>query len=54
MTAETWEKPYPRQRAAWPSKHTTLHKFWPSVGRVNSVLGDRKLICSCPPMEDYA
>jgi glycine dehydrogenase len=28
-------------------------KFWPAVGRLNNVLGDRKLICSCPPVEDY-
>jgi glycine dehydrogenase len=30
------------------------HKFWPAVSRVNGLLGDRKLICSCPPIEAYA
>jgi glycine dehydrogenase len=29
------------------------HKFWPSVGRLNNVLGDRKLVCSCPSIEEY-
>ena len=53
VTADEWSKPYSRQRAAFPSKHAKAHKFWPSVGRINSVLGDRKLICSCPPMSEY-
>ncbi|MGQ0506114.1 MAG: aminomethyl-transferring glycine dehydrogenase, partial [Myxococcaceae bacterium] len=54
VTAERWDRPYSRERAAFPTLAVRRNKFWPSVGRLNSVLGDRKLICSCPPIEDYA
>jgi glycine dehydrogenase len=53
VTAEAWSRPYPRERAAYPSQFARENKFWPTVGRLNNVLGDRKLICSCPPTEDY-
>jgi glycine dehydrogenase len=53
VTADEWARPYSRQRAAFPLPWVKAHKFWPSVGRVNNVLGDRKLVCSCPPIEDY-
>ena len=43
-----------RELAAFPSAFVRASKFWPAVGRLNNVLGDRKLICSCPPIEDYA
>ena len=49
-----WNRPYPREMAAYPAKWTRENKFWPAVGRINNVLGDRNLICSCPPIEDYA
>ena len=54
VTADTWEHPYSRERAAFPTPWTREHKFWPSVGRVNDAYGDRLLVCSCPPLEDYA
>ncbi len=54
VTADTWSRPYSRQAAAFPLPFVRARKFWPAVGRINSVLGDRKLICSCPPIEDYA
>jgi glycine dehydrogenase len=54
LTADSWDRPYSRQRAAFPKPWVTAHKFWPSVGRLNAVLGDRQLICSCPPVEDWA
>ncbi|MFO0595980.1 MAG: aminomethyl-transferring glycine dehydrogenase [Myxococcaceae bacterium] len=54
VTADEWSRPYSRQRAAFPLPWVKKHKFWPAVGRVNGVLGDRKLVCSCPPIEDYA
>jgi glycine dehydrogenase len=54
VTADEWKRPYSRQRAAFPNAAVRHRKFWPFVGRVNNVLGDRKLICSCPPIEDYA
>ncbi|MBE2253442.1 MAG: aminomethyl-transferring glycine dehydrogenase [Myxococcus sp.] len=52
-TADEWTRPYSRQRAVYPLPWVKRHKFWPSVGRVNNVLGDRKLVCSCPPIESY-
>ncbi|MBL9037150.1 MAG: aminomethyl-transferring glycine dehydrogenase [Archangium sp.] len=54
VTADEWKHAYSRQRAAYPLPWVKQHKFWPSVSRVNNVLGDRKLVCSCPPIEDYA
>ena len=52
-TANEWTRPYSRQRAVYPLAWVKRHKFWPSVGRINNVLGDRKLVCSCPPIESY-
>jgi glycine dehydrogenase len=49
-----WSQWYPRQAAAFPLPWVRQHKFWPVVGRLNNVLGDRKLFCACPPVEDYA
>jgi glycine dehydrogenase len=53
VTADEWKHPYTRQRAAYPLHWVKKHKFWPSIGKVNDVLGDRKLVCSCPPIEEY-
>jgi glycine dehydrogenase len=53
LSAPEWNRPYSREKAAFPTKWVHEGKFWPSVGRLNNVLGDRKLVCSCPPMEDY-
>ncbi|MBS2031701.1 MAG: aminomethyl-transferring glycine dehydrogenase [Deltaproteobacteria bacterium] len=53
VLADAWVRPYPRERAAFPAPWVRAHKFWPSVGRLNNVLGDRKLVCSCPPVSDY-
>jgi len=54
IAASEWNRPYQREQAAYPTAYVRTHKFWPAVGRLNQVLGDRKLICSCPPIEDYA
>jgi glycine dehydrogenase len=54
VTQDEWNRPYPRSKAAYPMESVRQRKFWPSVGRVNGALGDRKLVCSCPPIEDYA
>ncbi len=54
VTANEWEHPYTRQKAAFPLPYVAAYKFWPSVGRVNDTHGDRTLICSCPPLESYA
>lgn len=48
-----WKFPYSREKAAYPSPATRARKFWPSVARVDNALGDRNLICSCPPMDEY-
>jgi glycine dehydrogenase len=53
VTADDWERPYTRQQAAYPAEWTREAKFWPAVGRVDNAWGDRNLVCSCPPMEEY-
>jgi glycine dehydrogenase len=53
LLAADWPHPYPRERAAFPLPYVRAAKFWPPVGRLNNVLGDRKLICSCPPVAAY-
>ncbi len=45
--AGEWNRPYSRETAAYPSPWTREHKFWPAVGRIDNVYGDRNLICSC-------
>ncbi len=54
LLAADWPHPYPRARAAFPLPFVQAAKFWPPVGRLNNVLGDRKLYCTCPPIESYA
>jgi len=54
VTADEWTRPYSRQMAAFPSEWVRQTKFWPAVGRVDNVYGDRNLICSCAGMEAYA
>ena len=53
LTASQWLHPYSRERAAYPSAWAREQKFWPAVGRIDSVYGDRHLICACPPIEAY-
>ena len=54
VTADEWQYPYSRQKAAYPLSYLrTGYKFWSSVGRVNNAHGDRNLICTCPPIEMY-
>jgi glycine dehydrogenase len=53
VTADTWDRPYSRERAAFPSAATREHKVWPFVGRVDSAYGDRNLVCTCVGMEAY-
>ena len=50
VIADTWEHPYSREQAAYPAPWTREHKFWPAIGRIDSVYGDRNLFCTCPPM----
>ncbi|STZ14280.1 Glycine dehydrogenase [decarboxylating] [Moraxella caviae] len=53
VTADEWARPYSRDYAAFPLDYVRAHKFWPSVGRVDDVYGDKNLICSCPSIENY-
>ncbi|OIR06296.1 glycine dehydrogenase (decarboxylating) [mine drainage metagenome] len=54
VCADTWSHPYSRELAAYPDRHSRAAKFWPSVGRVDNVYGDRNLVCSCVGMDAYA
>ncbi len=54
IVAEDWKHPYTREKAVYPISFGQINKFWPSVGRIDSAYGDRNLICSCNPIEDYA
>ena len=51
VAGDKWNRPYSREQAAFPTAWTRAHKFWPSVGRVDNVYGDRNLICTCEPLE---
>jgi glycine dehydrogenase len=53
VTATEWAHAYPREQAAFPAPWTRRSKFWPAVARVDNVYGDRKLVCSCPPVAEY-
>ncbi|KAK1828614.1 glycine cleavage system P-protein-domain-containing protein [Podospora conica] len=47
-----WDRPYTRQKAAYPLPWLREKKFWPSVARVDDLYGDSNLFCTCPPVED--
>ena len=53
VTADDWSHTYTRQVAAFPTHHQVELKFWPKVGKIDNGYGDRNLICTCPPLEDY-
>ncbi len=53
VISDGWDRPYPRERAAYPSQAVREHKVWPTVGRIDAAFGDRHLVCVCPPMEAY-
>ncbi len=53
ITADAWDLPYSRQEAAFPLEFVADNKFWPTVRRVDEAFGDRNLVCSCNPIEDY-
>lgn len=54
VSADEWDRPYRREDAAYPTAASREFKFWPAVGRIDSVYGDRNLVCVCPPIEAYA
>ena len=49
-----WTRKYPREQGCFPPGAFRVDKYWPPVGRVDNVHGDRNLICTCPPVESYA
>ncbi|MCX5743706.1 MAG: aminomethyl-transferring glycine dehydrogenase [Proteobacteria bacterium] len=50
VTGTEWDRPYSRERAAYPAPWLKIHKYWPPVSRVDNAYGDRNLVCSCPPV----
>ena len=54
VVSDNWPHGYSREQAAFPAAWVRDHKFWPSVGRVESAYGDRNLVCSCLPTDAYA
>lgn len=48
-----WNHPYSREEAAFPVNYLHHWKFWPSVAKIDNTYGDRNLVCTCPPIEDY-
>lgn len=53
ITSDEWNYTYSRQQAAFPLEYVKHNKFWPTVRRVDEAYGDRNLVCSCNPIEDY-
>jgi len=54
IAAADWAHPYTREQAAYPVPSLRGSKFWPPVSRIDNPYGDRNLVCSCPPLEEYA
>jgi glycine dehydrogenase len=54
VTSDIWDLPYSRQKAAYPLGFVKDSKFWPAVSRIDNAYGDRNLICTCLPVEEYA
>jgi glycine dehydrogenase len=52
--SDTWSFPYSREKAVYPLAYVRSNKFWPTVRRIDSAFGDRNLVCSCIPVEEYA
>ena len=53
LCVETWNRPYSREQAAFPVPGLRNWKFWPPVGRIDNVWGDRHLFCTCPAATEY-
>lgn len=54
VISSTWDRKYTREQAVYPLPFVQKNKWWPTVGRVDNVFGDRNLVCTCPPTEEYA
>ena len=53
VVSAKWDHAYSREEAAYPAPWTREFKFWPAIGRIDSVYGDRNLFCTCPPIEAF-
>ena len=53
VIADNWPHKYTREQAAYPAPWTRIHKYWPTVSRIDNPYGDRNLMCTCPPVENY-
>jgi glycine dehydrogenase len=53
ICGDEWNRPYSRQKAAFPAEWVKHGKFWPSIARVNNTYGDRNLVCTCEPVSSY-
>jgi glycine dehydrogenase len=53
VLSEKWDRPYPREQAAFPASWLRQHKYWPPIGRIDNVYGDRNLFCTCAPMDGF-
>jgi glycine dehydrogenase len=54
LLSESWNRPYSRATGCTPGDMTLANKYWAPVGRIDNVYGDRNLMCTCPPLEQYA
>ncbi len=52
--SDEWQKPYSREKAVYPLAFVKENKFWPTVSRIDNAYGDRNLVCSCIPIEEYS
>ena len=53
LASNKWDHKYEREEAAYPSEFLKTTKYWPPVGRVDNVYGDKNLFCTCPSMDEY-
>jgi len=53
ISSDNWEYPYSREKASFPLPFVRENKFWPSINRIDNAYGDRNLVCSCIPIEEY-
>ncbi|MBO1267561.1 aminomethyl-transferring glycine dehydrogenase [Arthrobacter cavernae] len=53
VVSSDWNREYPREQAVFPVHHLKQDKYFPPVGRIDGAAGDRNLVCSCPPIEDF-
>ena len=53
ISANEWNHKYDRQKAAFPVKWIAENKFWPAIGRIDDAYGDRNLVCTCAPVDEY-